>query len=150
MRPEISALLADICRWARSRPDIRGLALVGSYASGRARPGSDIDLVVVADAPGTYQIADWAQSAVGQRVVLDTRGEQFGNAWSLFVTLAEGPEIEFTFAERSWIKTDPPAAEVCRIVRRGIVILDDPHGELLALCSACGARPLQWGQTRRV
>ena len=50
-----------------------------------------------------------------------TRRERFGNVWSLFVTLAEGPEIEFTFAERSWVKTDPPAPEVCRIVRDGVV-----------------------------
>jgi nucleotidyltransferase-like protein len=148
MPPDISAILTDTRRWARSRSDIRALALVGSYASGNARPDSDIDLVIVADAPDTYQTADWVQSAVGQRGVLGAQLEQFGNVWSMFVALAEGPEIEFTFAQRSWVRTDPPAAEVCRIVRGGIVILYDPHGELIALCDACGVR--QWGQTRRV
>jgi hypothetical protein len=69
---------------------------------------------------------------------LGTRQERFGNVWSLFVTLAEGPEIEFTFAERSWAKADPPAPEVCRVLRDGIVVLHDPHGELLALSRACG------------
>jgi hypothetical protein len=59
----------------------------------------------------------------------------------LFVRPAEAPEIEFTFTERAWTKADPPAPEVCRVVRDGIVILDDPHGELLALCKACGVKP---------
>jgi predicted nucleotidyltransferase len=147
MRPGVSAVLADVCRWARSRSDIRGLALVGSHASGKARDDSDVDLVIVADTPGAYQNADWLQSAVGQRAIVATCGQPFGNVWSLFVTLAEGPEIEFTFAERSWVKTDPLAPEVCRIVRDGVAILFDPLGELLALCKACGVASM--GQTRR-
>lgn len=88
VRPEVSAILADVCRWARSRSDILGVALVGSHASGRAGEESDVDLAIVTD---------------------------------------------------TWVKTDPPAPEVCRIVRNGIVILYDPHRELLALSSACGA-----------
>jgi Nucleotidyltransferase domain len=87
------------------------LALVGSQASGKARDDSDVDLVIVADTPGAYQNADWLQSAVGQRAIVATCGQPFGNVRSLFVTLAEGPEIEFTFAERSWLKTDPLAPE---------------------------------------
>jgi predicted nucleotidyltransferase len=137
MRPEVSAILADVCRWARSRSDIRGLALVGSHAAGRPRDDSDVDLIVVTDAAGAYQNADWVQSAVGQRAIVATRGQRFGNVWSLFVTLADGPEIEFTFAERSWARADPPAPEVCRIVRDGVAVLHDPRGELLALCKAC-------------
>jgi predicted nucleotidyltransferase len=150
MPPEISAVLADFCRWARPRSDIRGMALVGSQASGRAGAQSDVDLVIVADAPDAYQNTGWLQSATAQRAVLETRSERFGNVWSLFVALAEGPEIEFTFAGRSWVNTDPPAAEVCRIVCDGVVILHDPHRELLTLCSACGARSRQWDQALRV
>jgi hypothetical protein len=70
-----------------------------------------------------------------------TRQERFGNVWSLFATLVEAPEIEFTFAERSWAKADPPAPQVVRIVSDGIVILYDPEGELHALCRACGVQP---------
>jgi hypothetical protein len=137
---EISAILADVSRWARSRSDVRGLAVVGSYASGKARPDSDVDLVIVTDDPAAYGNAVWMHQAVGRCAVTESRRERFGNVWSTFVTLAQGPEIEFTFAEPSWAKADPPAAEVCDIVRGGIVILHDPHGELRALCSACGAK----------
>jgi predicted nucleotidyltransferase len=143
MRPEVSAILAEVRRWARSRSDIRGLALVGSYASGKARRESDVDLVIVSDTPDAYQDADWARSAVGRRTIVATRGQPFGNVWSMFVTLGEGLEIEFTFAERSWVKSDPPAAEVCHIVRAGVAILHDPCGELLALCSACNVSAVQ-------
>jgi len=140
MSREITPILADVRRWARSRGDVRALALVGSYVSGNAGPDSDVDLVVVTDDPDTYGSPDWTRGAVGQRLILQTHREQFGNVWSTFVTLAEGPEIEFTFAGRSWAKSDPPAPEVCRIVREGIAILYDPLGEMRALCEACGAR----------
>lgn len=143
MGPEIAAILVDIGRWVRSRPDLHGLALVGSYASGRARADSDIDLIIPADVLAAYQDASWVQSALDRRVVAGKRAEWFGNAWSFFVRFAEGPEVEFTFTERSWTKAAPPAPEVCRVVRDGVVILYDPHGELLTLCGACGVKPGQ-------
>jgi hypothetical protein len=142
MSPEIAAILTDIGRWVRSRPDLRGLALVGSHASARARANSDIDLILPTDAIAAYQDDDWVQNALGsRRAIAETRGEWFGNVWSLFVRLAEGREVEFTFAERSWTSTHPPDPEVCRVVHDGIVILHDPDGELLALCRACGVQP---------
>jgi predicted nucleotidyltransferase len=140
MRAEISDLLDDVCLWAQARGDVRGLALVGSHASGKAQPDSDVDLVIVTDDPDTYQKADWVEHAVGRRLVVGTHRERFGNVRSLFVTLAEDPEIEFTFAGREWAGTAPPAPEVCRIVREGMAILYDPLGELRALCEACAAR----------
>lgn len=138
---DIATILVDIGRWVRSRPDLHGLALVGSYAAGRARPDSDVDLVIPADTPDAYLNADWAQDALDRRRIMETHGERFGNVWSLFARLAEGPEIEFTFTERAWTKAVPPAPEVCRILRDGIVILYDPRGEFLALCRACGVKP---------
>lgn len=141
MGPEIATILMDIGRWVQSRPDLHGLALVGSHASGRARADSDIDLIIPTDVLDAYLDGRSVQSAVHPRAVTGTHGEWFGNVWSLFVRLAEGPEIEFTFAERSWTEADPPAPEVCRVIRDGVVILYDPHGELLALCRACGVEP---------
>jgi predicted nucleotidyltransferase len=141
MGREIGAILADIGSWVRSRPDVHGAALVGSYASGRARADSDVDLMIIADAPESYRNVRWVEAALAQRTVVGTRAQRFGNVWSLFVTPSEGPEIEFTFAERTWAKADPPAPEVRRIIRDGVVILYDPRGELLALCRACDVQP---------
>jgi hypothetical protein len=138
MQRKAADILADVRRWARSRPDVRGVALVGSYASGKQRPDSDIDLVIIADNPETYRNGDWAGAAAGGRRVAGTREETFGDGWSLFVRLAEGPEIEFTFAGPAWANTAPPREEVRRIVQEGFMVLHDPLGELDALLIACG------------
>jgi hypothetical protein len=103
MAPEIAAILSDIGRWLGSRPDLHGLALVGSYASVKAGADSDIDLVLPADAVAAYHDGNCVQDALGGgRAIAGTSDEWFGNVWSLFVRLADGPEVEFTFAERSW------------------------------------------------
>lgn len=141
MGPELATILTDIRRWVQSRLDLHGLALVGSHASGRARADSDVDLVIPTDGIAAHQGADWVERALDGCHITGTDAEWHGNVWSLFVRLAEGPEVELTFTERSWTKADPPAPEVCRVVRDGIVILYDPHGELLALCNACGVKP---------
>jgi hypothetical protein len=137
MERAVVDVLADVQRWARSRPDVRGVALVGSHASGKARPDSDVDLMIVTDAPEAYRNGDWVTAAVAGRGIAGMREEAFGNAWSLFVRLAQGLEIEFTFAGPAWASTSPPRQEVCGIVRQGLVILHDPLGELDALSAAC-------------
>jgi hypothetical protein len=137
MERRVADFLADVRRWARARQDIHGVALVGSYAAGTHGPQSDIDLVIVAVAPEIYQNADWVAVAVGGRPITGTRSETFGDAWSLFVKLAEYPEIEFTFAGPAWASTGPPREEVAGIVRQGFLVLHDPLGKLDALSSAC-------------
>jgi len=139
MQREVADILAVVRRWARSRGDVRGVALVGSYAAGRPRPNSDVDLIIVAEDPDAYRKADWAAAAVGGRKVAGTCAETFGDVWSLFVTLAEGPEIEFTFAGPTWARATPPREEVRRVVQDGFMVLHDPFGELDALSIACRA-----------
>jgi predicted nucleotidyltransferase len=41
--------------WAATRPDIEAVVIVGSWARGNARPDSDVDLVVIAAQPESYQ-----------------------------------------------------------------------------------------------
>jgi len=139
MQRMVADILADVRRWARTRGDVRGVALVGSYAAGKQRPDSDVDLVIIVEQPDAYRNGDWATAAVGGRAVVGTRAESFGDAWSLFVRLAEGPEIEFTFAGPAWADAAPPREEVRRIVRHGCMVLHDPLGELDALLVACQA-----------
>jgi len=57
-----------VTRWASRRSDIRGLALVGSHASNRARPDSDLDLLLLATEPKRYlEDTSWV-SAFGASV----------------------------------------------------------------------------------
>lgn len=55
--------------WAAARPDVCGLFLVGSHARGDARPDSDVDLVLLCDAPAAY-VGDeaWAREVDGRVV----------------------------------------------------------------------------------
>ncbi len=46
-RAEAHSLLAALAAWARTREDIEGVVLVGSYARGAERPDSDIDVVLL-------------------------------------------------------------------------------------------------------
>lgn len=57
---EVQEVLAAVTEWAKVR-SFRGLALVGSYARGQARPDSDIDLVLLTDDPDVFRVdaASW-------------------------------------------------------------------------------------------
>ena len=51
MSPPVSDFLDSLRDWAAHQPTIAGVALVGSYARGEARPDSDIDLVLLCEEP---------------------------------------------------------------------------------------------------
>ncbi|MDQ6821929.1 MAG: nucleotidyltransferase domain-containing protein [Actinomycetota bacterium] len=51
---EVEALLARLARWSRERPDVRAVALVGSWAYGAPRADSDVDVVLLSHEPALY------------------------------------------------------------------------------------------------
>lgn len=51
---EVERVVQQVSHWAATRPDIRALLLVGSWARHAARPDSDIDLVVLTTTPDFY------------------------------------------------------------------------------------------------
>ena len=55
-RARVGEVLEWATAWARRRPDIRGLAPVGSWVRGSARTDSDVDLVVPATDPGVPRL----------------------------------------------------------------------------------------------
>src|SRR4029077_7130049 len=81
---QLEQILAPISAWARSRADIHGLALVGSWARESARRDSDIDLVLVVPDPQKFRFdehwlteIDWA----GGRVA-DWHDADYGSAFA--------------------------------------------------------------------
>jgi uncharacterized protein len=54
---EARALIDAIAAWVGGPSDLRGLALVGSWARGAARPDSDLDLLILAARPNDYRVA---------------------------------------------------------------------------------------------
>ncbi len=52
--------------WSDRQPDIKGVAVVGSWARGDATMGSDIDVVILTTVRDDYVAFDhWVRAAVG-------------------------------------------------------------------------------------
>jgi hypothetical protein len=124
---QLEQILAPIAAWARSRSDVHGLALVGSWARGAARRDSDIDLMLLVPEPQTFRSdehwlteIDWAGGQVA-----DWRDAEYGSAWSRHVALEPYCQIEFTFCAPSWAATDPIDAGTVNVVSGGCRVLVD-------------------------
>ena len=123
----LEQILAPISAWARSRSDIHGLALVGSWARGLARRDSDIDLMLLVPEPQKFRSDDhWLTEIdrAGGRLA-DWHDAEYGSAWSRHVALEPHCQIEFTFCAPSWAATDPIDAGTANVVSGGCRILVD-------------------------
>jgi predicted nucleotidyltransferase len=128
----IEVLLSGFVRWAAGRPDVQGVLLVGSHARGTARPDSDVDLVVLTDAPASYvDDAGWP-ARFGDVVRRDV--EDWGRVTSVRVLYATGLEVEFGITPPDWVDTpfDPGTR---RVVEGGCRVLFDRDGSLATLAS---------------
>lgn len=130
-----------LARWLAARfagrPDVRGVALVGSYARDAATPDSDLDLLVLTEDPDAYRAGDtWHAEVPWEEVgtaVSSFRDADYGRVWSRHLTLTNGPVVEMGFAPLDWARTDPVDPGSARIVRDGCLILHDPDGALARL-----------------
>jgi len=124
----IPAFLEEFSRWAAGRPEVVAAALVGSHARGTATTGSDVDLVILCEAPQDLLAADWPKT-FGD---VESRGiEDYGALRSLRVHYRGGPEVEFGVALPSWaaLPLDPGTRAV---LADGACILHDPSRILQA------------------
>src|SRR3712207_1940723 len=136
-RSEVGELLGRVDAWAARRPDVVAIALVGSWARGRPRMGSDVDLVVLTtDKPTYLRDEPWVAELGGNRII---RTRDWGPLYTerRFV-LPSGLEVEFGVAPPSWAATDPPDANVSDDVRDGgLRAIYDPDGILARFSRAC-------------
>ena len=135
---QLEHVLAPVAAWARSRADVFGLALVGSWARGAGRPDSDIDLVLLVSDPQAFRHGDGWLADIGwstQRVV-DWHDVEYGTAWSRHVRLEPPCEIEFTFCARSWARTCPVDLGTFEVVSGGCGVLLDKKGLFERLLAA--------------
>jgi hypothetical protein len=130
----LERFLADVDRWARVRPDVLAVALVGSHARGAAHAGSDIDLVLVVESAEVYLADDAWLHDFG--AVVSVADEDYGIVRSRHVRYRDsGVEIEWGITDRRWV-TKPIDAGTRGVVRAGMRVLHDPHGLLSALARA--------------
>ena len=141
--PDIAVLaqIVDlVTAWARSRSDVLGLAVVGSWARGMARPDSDIDLVLLVSDPQAFRSSElWlAELQWREGRVVAWRDAQYAAAWSRHVQLESNREIEFTLCGLQWAATRPVDPATAEVVSNGCrVVLDKPRlfENLLAVTS---------------
>jgi Nucleotidyltransferase domain len=86
---DVERLNAVIIDWARQMPDITGLAMIGSWARGSARPDSDLDLVLLTDLQSELRRdRDWQDAIAWDRAGFAVEGgrmpptAQYGRAIS--------------------------------------------------------------------
>ena len=136
-RTEVRELLGRVGAWAARRPDVVAVALVGSWARGRPRMGSDVDLVVLTtDKPTYLREESWMAELGGTRII---RTRDWGPLYieRRFV-LPSGLEVEFGVAPPAWAATDPPDPSTSEDVGNGgLRALYDPRGILARLVVAC-------------
>ena len=135
-RREVEAVVERALAWASSEPTIVGLALVGSWAAGRAREDSDVDLVVVTrDVDRFVESGDWIGELGADRVV---RTADWGALTERRLATASGLEVEVGFVDPAWAATEPVDDGTRRVVRDGFRVVLDRERRLAALGAACG------------
>lgn len=99
-KAQVEQFLKEFTGWASRQSDILGVALVGSYARGTATETSDVDLVVLADQPGTF-LQDRAWTHVFGKVV-NEQVEDYSQLISLRVHYENELEVEYGLADKNW------------------------------------------------
>jgi uncharacterized protein len=137
------AILAAVAAWARTRDDVRALALIGSWARGNARLASDIDLLALSDCAAGYRRSyKWMSEIDFARIghsIKSTNDATYGAVWSRHVHLHPAGEIELTFALCAWASTAPIEPGTRAIVNDGFRITLDKDGSLARLVRAVAA-----------
>ncbi|GAA1603478.1 hypothetical protein GCM10009789_66860 [Kribbella sancticallisti] len=124
-RRQVEAVIASLTEWVREREDVVGLAVVGSYAYGRPRMGSDVDLVLLTTEPDNY-LHDLAWTGSFARRPRLIRTEQWGPMAERRIRLPSGLQVELGITTPAWLALplDPGTA---RVLRDGHRILHDPQ-----------------------
>jgi hypothetical protein len=131
---EVEGFLLTIIRWAGTRPDIRGLALVGSRAARRATEASDLDLVLLTEEPALYLAdEDWIKQ-LGAALIA-TRS--WGAITERRLLLRSGLQVEVGVGMPSWADSDPIDPGTRQVVQDGFRILYDPDSLFRILAAAC-------------
>jgi uncharacterized protein len=142
----IDCIVQIILAWAQTEAKVRAIALVGSHARGTARADSDLDLVVLTNAPEFFRAdASWLD-AIGWDDVgacpVKWQDEDYGVIWSRRLWLEQVRfEVEIGFARPSWAEVNPLDPGTRRVVADGCRILYDPDRLLARLCAALVGRP---------
>ncbi len=125
MNFSLEQFLEKVQNWAKSEAQILAIALVGSYARGTANKDSDIDIMVVTNKHFIIKTDFLHQFGQLKNIIR----KKYGKVTSLHVEYLDIPEIEFSFADDSWLSI-PADIGTIRVIQDGERIIYDPK-ELL-------------------
>lgn len=122
-------IIKDFTKWADSEENIQAVGLVGSYAIGKERPDSDIDLMIIVKDQDQYiNDSSWISKFGTPDKIED---EVWTQLKTKRVFYKDGPEVEFNFDRKTW--ANPEDSGTKRVVTDGMKILVDKEGILADL-----------------
>ena len=125
---DIDIFLREFVDWADSQPDIKAVALVGSYARNAATESSDVDLVLITSRPQRYLLdREWTRR-FGE--IHRQQVEHYGKVTSIRVWYTDGREVEYGITDESWAAA-PLDEGTRRVIEDGMRILFE-RGHLLS------------------
>jgi Nucleotidyltransferase domain len=115
----VSTFLEAFNCWASGQPDVKAIALVGSYARDAATEGSDVDLLILTTDVAKYiNDRSWV-SLFGEDA--ECRVEDWGKVTSLRTFYKGGLEVEYGFATPDWARKPMDAGSLA-VVSDGMKI----------------------------
>jgi hypothetical protein len=131
---KVERLLAALKDWSSREKRVRGVALVGSWASGRQHAESDVDVVCVVNEPERFRTdsswmgaIDWTAAGLSTGHWSDC---DYGRACSRHLTFEGGAEVEVSFVAPDWASVDPVDPGTRRVAGDGLRVVHDPEGLL--------------------
>ena len=134
-------LIERIAAWARGRPDLRAVLVLGSRARSDhpADPWSDLDVVLVTTDPDVYLAGvDWLE-ALGTVWITFLEPTAVGGQLERRVLFAGGLDVDFSivpYRDVDMMERQGLPPEVAAVFRRGVRILLDRDGFALRLAAA--------------
>lgn len=122
-RQLVNRVVLSAADWAAGGQDIRSAIVVGSYAYGRPRMSSDVDMVFLTDDVEKHLESLDFVSAITPRSTL-VRSAQWGPMHERRVRLPGGLLVEFGITTSAWVD-QPVDSGTARVVADGCKILYD-------------------------
>jgi predicted nucleotidyltransferase len=119
--------LNTVVKWAENKPEILGVALVGSYARDQAKIDSDVDLVFLTSTPN--ELTEGIEWITQFGEVKSLKLEDWGLVTSLRVFYQKDLEVEYGITTLEWI-SEPLDEGTRQVIADGMKILLDKTGLL--------------------
>lgn len=137
----VNEVVVRAAHWASGQPDVPAVVVVGSYAYGRPRMGSDVDLVILSKQV-TEHLRDLGfiqRITPGARVI---RREQWGPMHERRVRLRSGLLVEFGLTTPDWAAL-PLDAGTAKVLSDGCnIVIDD--GTMAAALASISRPVVDW------